>query len=78
MSGPFEKVEADALELPPHERALLARRLIASLDGEDEDPAAVERAWEEEIRRRVDEYHSGGVQAVPVSEVLARARARLR
>lgn len=77
MSGRLERVEAEALELPPHERALLARRLIASLDGEGEDPAEVERAWEEEIHRRVEEYRSGAVLAVPASEVFARARARL-
>ncbi len=78
MSGPFEKVEAEALELPPCERALLARRLIASLDCAGEEPTEVERAWEEEIHRRVDEYRSGAVQAVPALEVFARARARLR
>jgi len=77
VSGPFEKVEAEALELPARERALLARRLIASLDGEADDPAEVERAWEEEIHRRVEEYRSGRVQSVPASEVFARARARL-
>lgn len=54
MSGRFEKVEADALELCPREWALLAHRLIASLDDASRDPAQVERAWEEEIRRRVD------------------------
>ncbi len=77
MSGRLEKVEAEALELPRRERALLARRLIASLDGEDEDPAEVGLAWEEEIHRRVEEYRSGAVQPVPASEVFARARARL-
>ncbi|HLL48393.1 MAG TPA: addiction module protein [Longimicrobiaceae bacterium] len=78
MSVPLEKVEAEALELPARERALLAHRLIASLDGEGEDPADVELAWEEEIHRRVEEYRSGAVRAVPASEVFARARARLR
>lgn len=77
MSGPFERVEAEALELPRGERALLARRLIASLDGEDEDPAEVELAWEEEIHRRVEAYRSGAVQSVAASEVFARARVRL-
>lgn len=77
MSGQFEKVEAEALELPAGGRALLARRLIASLDGRDDSPE-VELAWEEEIHRRVEEYRSGAVQAVPASEVFARARARLR
>lgn len=42
-----------------------------------EDPTAVERAWEEEIRGRLEEYRSGQVQTVPASEVFARARARL-
>jgi putative addiction module component (TIGR02574 family) len=77
MSVPLEKVEAEALELPPRERALLARRLIASLDRQDDSPD-VELAWEEEIHRRVEEHRSGAVQAVPASEVFARAHARLR
>ena len=76
MSGRLEKVQAEALELPRRERALLARRLIASLDGQDDSPE-VELAWEEEIHRRLEEYRSGRVQSVPASEVFARARARL-
>jgi putative addiction module component (TIGR02574 family) len=75
VSGPFEKVEAAALALPARERALLAGRLIASLNGQDDSPE-VELAWEEEIHRRMEEYRSGEVQSVPASEVFARARAR--
>lgn len=67
MSGPCDEFEADALELRPPEP-----------DGADTDPAGVEHAWEEEIRRRIDEYRSGAVKAVPASEVFAKARARLR
>lgn len=81
MSLPLERLEAEALELPARERARLAHRLIASLDAVDtaeEDPAEVERAWEEEIHRRLQEYRSGAVQPVPASEVFAKARARLR
>ena len=81
MSLPLERLEAEALELPARERARLAHRLIASLDAvetAEEDPAEVERAWEEEIRRRLEEYRSGAVQPVPASEVFAKARARLR
>jgi putative addiction module component (TIGR02574 family) len=40
--------------------------------------AEVERAWEEEIRRRLEEYRAGEVQAIPAAEVFAEARARLR
>lgn len=75
MSGRLEKVEAGALALPRRERALLACRLIAGLDGRDD--GAEELAWEEEIHRRVEEYRSGGVQSVPASDVFAKARALL-
>lgn len=79
MALPLEQLETEALELSLPERAHLARRLIASLDeGIDEDPAEVERAWEEEIRRRLEEYRAGKVQAIPAGEVFAEARARLR
>lgn len=79
MSRPLEQLEAEALNLPASERARLARRLLVSLDDEDaEDPQEVERAWGEEIRRRLEAYHAGTVQTIPASEVLAKARARLR
>lgn len=82
MSLPLEQLEAEALDLPARDRARLAHRLIASLDALEDtgeaDPAEVERAWEEEIRRRLEEYRSGAVQPVPASEVFAKARARLR
>ena len=79
MSLPLERLEAEAMELSSRERARLAHRLIASLDDDvEEDPAEVDRAWEEEIQRRLDEYRSGKVQPVPASQVFAEARARLR
>ncbi|MBA2245056.1 MAG: addiction module protein [Gemmatimonadetes bacterium] len=53
--------------------------MLASLDEEEaEDPQEVERAWEEEIRRRLEAYHAGKVQTIPTAEVFAKARARLR
>jgi len=46
-------VLAEALKLPAEERARIARELILSLDDDDEeDPAAVEAAWAQEIERR--------------------------
>jgi putative addiction module component (TIGR02574 family) len=39
----------------------------------DADPA-VERAWHDEIQRRVAELENGKVQGVPLEETLARAR----
>jgi putative addiction module component (TIGR02574 family) len=79
MSLPLKQVEAEALELPLPERAQLIQRLIASLDeNATEDPADVERAWEVEIERRLEEYRAGRVETTPASEVFAEARARLR
>jgi putative addiction module component (TIGR02574 family) len=39
----------------------------------DADPA-VERAWHDEIQRRVADMESGNVQGIPLEETLARAR----
>jgi putative addiction module component (TIGR02574 family) len=79
MNMPVERLEAEALQLPPDERARLARRLIASLDeSSPEDPAEVEREWKAEIERRLEAYRRGEVEAVPASQVIADARARLR
>jgi putative addiction module component (TIGR02574 family) len=68
-----EALEAQLLQLPPEERAHLARVLIESLDDQpDLDPA-----WLEEAERRAMELAAGSVQAIPAATVLANARRRL-
>lgn len=69
-----QQVESAALELPRHERARLAERLLDSLDRD----SAAEDAWAAEIEHRVEEYRAGRVDAVPGEEVLAEARERLK
>ena len=77
MSTPLEKLEVEALELPVRERAHLARRLIESLDTDvTEDLTEVEREWEAEIQRRLEEYRGGKVQPILASQVIAEARSR--
>ncbi len=49
MTTNAQKLLADALTLPPNDRAELAAELLASLDEMEPD---VEAAWAEEIRRR--------------------------
>ena len=78
MSMPVEHLKSELLSLPRGMRAELAHLLITSLDDDAEDPVEVERAWAEEIERRVVEYRSGAVQTIPASEVFAEARALLR
>ncbi len=73
-----QQIEAEALELPASERARLARRLIASLDEEVEDPIEVEHAWEAEIRGRLDEHRAGKDHTTPALDVFSEARNRLR
>ena len=53
-----------ALALSPEERAELAGSLLESLDAADDDPKAVEAAWDEEIARRIDDLDSGKVEPV--------------
>ena len=62
------------LALPVQERAEVAARVLESLDESHDDPAAVERAWREEIGRRVREIREGKVKAIPADEVFAHAR----
>jgi putative addiction module component (TIGR02574 family) len=79
MTRALANVAAQALELPSSDRAALAHRLIVSLDdGPDEDPTEVELAWEAEIQQRLSEYRRGETQAVPSSEVFAKARCGVR
>jgi putative addiction module component (TIGR02574 family) len=65
MTEPVKRLEAEALRLPPSERARLAEVLISSL-GEE---AEIERAWKEEIERRLSELRTGSVKTIPAKDV---------
>jgi putative addiction module component (TIGR02574 family) len=68
----IEELRDEALKLSPESRAYLARELLASLDTMSE--SELEQLWLDEAIRRDDELDSGGAQAFPAEEVLARAR----
>ena len=72
MAMSKERVIAEALRLPLHERARLAEELITSLD----EDAELEAAWLEEVERRREEVASGKVQLVDADEVVNRLRTR--
>ena len=65
-----------ALTLSTQERGLLIDRLIETLDDEPAEEG-VEAAWEEEIKRRVDDIRSGRVKTIPGDQLLGRLKARL-
>jgi putative addiction module component (TIGR02574 family) len=76
MADPARDLESKALNLPSKDRARLAERLLASLEG-TADPEA-EALWLAEAERRLDELESGGVVGVPAGEVFRKSRSTLR
>ena len=62
------------LRLPVPERALIAQRVLDSLQ---ESPASVEAAWVPELERRAREIEEGRVQTVPWGVARARIERRL-
>jgi putative addiction module component (TIGR02574 family) len=68
MSAQGLEVLDKALALSVKERGLLIDRLVESLD---DGPAeeGVEKAWADEIKRRVDDVRSGRVETIPSEQV---------
>jgi putative addiction module component (TIGR02574 family) len=71
----LETLRNAALALSESERAKLARDLVASLDGPQEDDVAT--AWDIEICRRINEIEAGRATLLDVDDVLTRVRARI-
>lgn len=76
MAIPVEKLTEEALALPSDARALLADRLVESLDPITDE--TIRALWVAEALRRRDEVRSGTVQAIPAEDVLADARNLLK
>ncbi len=74
MTWTVREIESVAMRLPAHERARLAERLLTSLD----EDAEVEQTWADEVRKRLEDYRSGGLTAVSGAKVFAEARSRRR
>jgi putative addiction module component (TIGR02574 family) len=74
MSLTYNELVSAAMKLPPRERADLADRLWVSVDA----PEAVAAAWDAEITRRIAQVDAGKVELVPVEQVIAELRAKLR
>ena len=76
MSPKVENVVNNALQLPRDARALIAEKLLESLDYEE--PFELSTEWKEEIERRCQEIDNGAVQLIPGDQVLKEATARLK
>lgn len=72
MNLTVEQITEEALSLPSEARALLAGRLVESLDPAED--GYVRQLWIAEARRRRDDVRAGRVQTIPGDEALARVR----
>lgn len=76
MANPIEKLTEEILALPSDARALLADRLVESLDPVDDE--SIRALWVIEARRRRDEVRSGAMQTIPLDAVMGEARTLLK
>ncbi len=65
-----------ALSLPEEVRAVLAERLLESLDSADQ--REIDARWGEEAEDRIAAYDRGEVAAFPIDEVFSSLRDRLQ
>ena len=72
MANADSSVFDDALSLPSDMRAELAERLVQSLDETEE--IQLTPAWRQEIRRRLEAFDKGEMEAIPAEEVFERLR----
>jgi putative addiction module component (TIGR02574 family) len=68
----LDQLADEAMQLPAASRALLAERIVESLDLAETDE--IQRLWAAEAIRRRDEVRSGRVQPISGDEVLAEVR----
>lgn len=69
MLNNTQSITESALKLPPIERAALIEQMIASLDTADPH---MDSLWAKEAESRLNAYHNGAIQAVPLTDVLAK------
>jgi hypothetical protein len=72
MSLTIDQLAEEAMQLPAASRALLAERLVESLDFAKSDE--IQKLWIAEAIRRRDEVRSGRVRPIRGEQVLAEVR----
>jgi putative addiction module component (TIGR02574 family) len=69
MTKRAEHILAEALELPPVERAELVENLLSSF--EFRSRKAIDALWAQEAEDRIDAFDRGEIAAIPVEDVFA-------
>ena len=75
MSDIVTELAERARSLPAEQRARLAEQILSTLDPQDD---SVEQAWDQEIRKRIEEIESGLETTIPGDQVFAEVRQALR
>ncbi len=70
MTQDASRLLAEALRLPPADRADLAAELIESLDDTADDDA--DAAWDAQIQDRIAQLDAGAVKTIPWAQVRRR------
>ena len=71
-----EQIVEEALALPSEARALLADRLVESLDPADD--GYLRQLWVKEAQRRIEEVRSGRVIPIPGEAAFSQVRAAIK
>jgi len=71
MANPVNMILDQALELSAIERAIVAEKLLFSLDSPD---PKIDDVWAKEADSRVDAYKKGEIETIPAEEVFAKYR----
>ena len=75
MQISVEQIAEEALALPSEARALLADRLVESLDPAED--GYIRLLWVKEALRRIEEVRSGNVATIPGEAALAQVSAAI-
>jgi putative addiction module component (TIGR02574 family) len=75
MRANIEELAKETMQLDIEDRALLAGKLLLSLD--EPTPSEIERLWLDEAERRLESYRAGHVQGIPADDVFRRAISEL-
>jgi putative addiction module component (TIGR02574 family) len=67
MSKQREQILAEALKLPPVERAELVENLLSSF--EFRSRKTIDALWAQEAENRIDAFERGEIAAIPAKEV---------
>ena len=69
MNLTAETLSAQVVQLPPEDRLVLVERILDSLDEPD---ASMDALWAKEADDRLDAYRRGEIQALALSDVIAK------